>query len=153
MKSLLVAVFALMPFILFAQPVKVPVRPMQDYHFIGDNAALKPGVNCMVITNRKQFEKTFGKTDRPDTPSFANELMLVLLMPETRRESRLYFERISMKAGEFIEVYCKFDLNIHPLTYRYYPIITCAIPRFAAIHKINFYNERHMRLLESVLIK
>ncbi len=133
-----------------AQPLPVAVKPMQDYYFAGDASMLKSGINCMVISDWKQFNKIFGTTDRPDTPQFAKEWMVVLAMPATKKEASLQFKRISMKAGEFIEVYCNIDRKIQPLTYAYIPLAACVIPKYPGINKIHFYNEENMRLIRTV---
>jgi len=151
MKSILILLSVFIAVSLHAQPVPVEIRKLDNYYYLG--APLKPWVNCMVLSDRKQFEKTFGKTSRPDTPDFSKEWMLVLTMPETKHQCDLTFQRISMKAGQFIEVYCGLDLDKFPLTYKYIPLTACAIPKYKGIHKLNFYNERKMRLLASVEVK
>lgn len=133
-----------------AQPQPVEIKRMQDYYFIGNDDELKSGVNCIVLKTRKQFDRMFGTTSRPDTPRFSKELMLVLLMPAGKREAKLEFKRISMKAGGFIEVYCDIDRKVRPLTYVSNPINTCVIPKYPGITKINFYDEYNMRLLGAV---
>ncbi len=147
MKSLLLALLCLYAGMVYGQPTPVAIKPMKDYQFAGDAGMLKSGVNCIVLSDRKQFEKIFGTTDRADTPQFAKEWMLVLLLPATKKEAKLDFRRISVKAGDFIEVYCNIETRIQPLTYSYYPISTCVIPKYPGIHKINFYHENNMRLL------
>src|SRR3989442_701763 len=106
-----------------AQPTEVKVKLLEGYYIIGGNM-LKPGLNCMVITERKTFNKLFGETIRPDTPDFNKEWMLVLALPAGWKENKLAFEKISVKAGNFIEVYCSVKRNEYPLTYLSYPIIT-----------------------------
>jgi len=136
-----------------AQPYAVKVRQLLDHHFIGgQNIALKKGINYFIITNRKQYEKFFGTTNRADTPQFAKELMLVMLMPSSKSESRLIFKNADTKAGNFVEVYCDINTNVGTATYTAYPIAACAIPKYPGMAKMNFYDQR-MRLLASVPVK
>lgn len=151
MKSILILLSVFLTAHLYAQPVPVEIKKLDNYYYIG--APLKSGVNCMVLSDRKQFEKMFGKTSRPDTPDFSKEWMLILAMPETKHQCDLSFQRVSMKAGQFIEVYCGLDLNKFPLTYKYIPLTACVIPKYKGIHKINFYDAHKMRPLTSVEVK
>ena len=134
---------------LFAQPQVGSIRPMQDYHFYSETE-LKDGINCMVLTNRKQMERIFGKIDRPDTPDFAREYLLVMVMPATKKETGLKYKSMSVKAGEFIEVYCEVNLKGHRLTYEYNPIAVATIPRQDNIRTIHFFDEKRKRLIGSV---
>ncbi len=153
MKQLLVFTFCLLHFALSAQPVQVQIRPLRDYYFTGDGSQLKPGINCFAITDRQQFNKFFGKTNRPDTPAFASEIMLVMLMRESKQDSKLSFDKVDMKAGNFIEVYCSSKINKGKLTYTTYPIAVCAIPKYKGITKLNFYNYKTMKLIQTVGLK
>ncbi|WP_276131874.1 hypothetical protein [Polluticoccus soli] len=135
-----------------AQPKLVNVKPLYNYDFVGDASDLKPGINCFVITQRKHFDKFFGKTNRPDTPHFAKENVLVLLMPETRKDSKLSFKRVDTKAGDFIEAYCNLDLYKGTVNYKFYPMALAVIPKYPGIKKVNFYNDK-TRLIKSVEIK
>ena len=88
----------------FAQPTPVQMKKLQGYFFSGSESMLKNGVNCFVVQKEQDFEKLFGK-NRPDTPQFSKEWMLVLVMPATKKDIQLDFIKVSMKAGTFIEVY------------------------------------------------
>ncbi|MBW7912493.1 MAG: hypothetical protein H3C54_02030 [Taibaiella sp.] len=138
-----------------AQPTEVQAKKLQGYFFSGSDAMLKDGPNCFVITKKQEFEKLFGK-GRADTPNFSKEWMLVLLMPATKKDIQLEFNRISMKAGTFVEVYCDFNkLRGKMLTYETNPIAVCTIPRFEKVKTINFYEERKkgLELVTSVEVK
>ena len=135
-----------------AQPTPLRMRPLEGY-YITDDAAFEPGLNCIVVTNRRQFEKLFGYMNRPDTPNFSRELMLVLAFPPGRQASLVGFHRVLMKAGNFVEVYCAIERRRYPLTYKAYPIIACAIPRHAETRFVRFYNEKGMKLLKNVELK
>ena len=152
MKTLIVVIFMCFAGMVAAQPTEVRVKPLKDYYYTG-SLPLQEDVNCYVLSSRKDFKKFFGETTRPDTPDFSKELMLVLLMPSTKRDAKLDFDRISMKAGQFIEVYCKVRYGKHKLTYASYPLSTCVIPRYPGITKVHFYNNRHMRPLATVMIE
>ncbi|RYE25275.1 MAG: hypothetical protein EOP51_04685 [Sphingobacteriales bacterium] len=136
-----------------AQPTPVEIRQLPNHYYIGTRQQLKDEVNCFVIADRKEYEAFFGKTDRPDTPKFSKEIMLVLLMPLSKKDSRMEFKKVDMKAGDFVEAYCALDLNKGKMPYEAYPIVTCAIPRYAGVKKVNFYNDKNMKLLESVPFK
>jgi hypothetical protein len=139
----------------FAQPTTVQVRHLPDHYFTGgdQNIELKEGINCFVLTNRKQYEKFFGTTTRPDTPQFSKEVMLVLLMPSSKKDSKLAFQRVDMKAGNFIEVYCDVQTNMGKNTYTTYPVAACAIPRYANVTTMKFYDAKNMRRITTVPVK
>lgn len=151
MKACLTILFLAFCALLSAQPVPGTITPMQDYHFYSD-ADLKSGVNCMVLTNRKQMEKVFGKIDRPDTPDFSKEFLLVMVMPSTKKDAKLRFKGMSIKAGGFIEVYCEVHQKGHLLTYDHYPIAVATIPRKEHINTIHFFDEKRKHLISSVAI-
>jgi hypothetical protein len=153
MRLLLAFAFYILPFALQAQPQPVKIKPLRDYYFIGDGMQLKPGINCFAITDRKQFDKFFGKTKRADTPSFATEIMLVMMMKESNRESKLTFDRVDMKAGNFIEVYVSSQINEGKTPYKIYPLAACAVPKYKGITKLNFYNGKSMRFIQTVMLK
>ncbi len=140
-------------FNLRAQPVPVDIRQMPHHYYIGTRQQLKEGVNCFVLTDRKQYEEFFGKSDRPDTPKFNKEVMLVLLMPASKKDSKMEFKKVDMKAGDFIEAYVSLDLYKGKMPYEAYPVATCAIPRYDGVKKVNFYNEKGMKLIQSVTFK
>lgn len=145
----------LLGFAATAQPTEVQAKKLQGYFFSGNDDMLKDGPNCFVITKKQEFEKLFGK-GRADTPQFSKEWMLVLLMPATKKDIQLEFNRISMKAGTFVEVYCDFNkLRGKMLTYENNPIAVCTIPRFEKVKTINFYEERKkgLELVTSVEVK
>lgn len=154
-KILFAFIFTLCSVVVYAQPTQVQMKKLSGYFFSGSDAILKDGVNYFVIQKKQDFEKLFGK-DRADTPQFSKEWMLVLVMPATRKDILLEFNRISMKAGTFIEVYCDLNkLRGKMLTYDANPIAICTIPRFAGVKTINFYEERKrgLELVESVEVK
>lgn len=153
MKQLLAFAFCFLHFTLSAQPQPVKIKPLRDYYFIGQGMLLKSGINCFAITDRETFDKFFGKTNRPDTPAFVSEIMLVMLMRESKQDSKLSFDRVDMKAGNFIEVYCSSNLNKGRLTYTTYPIAACTIPKYKGITKLNFYNSKNMKLVQAVALK
>lgn len=139
----------------FAQPAPVQMTKKPNYFFSGSDAMLEKGVNCFVVKSEKEFEKFFGK-NRADTPQFSKEWMLILVMPATKKDIVLEFERVSMKAGTFIEVYCDLNkLKGKDLTYEMNPLAVCTIPRFDKVETVNFYEERKqgLELMTSIDIK
>lgn len=151
MKNLLLIAMLLCAYVqVQAQPTPVDIRQLPNHYYIGTRQQLKDGVNCFVITDQKEYEDFFGKTDRADTPKFAKEIMLVLLMPASKKDSKMEFKKVDMKAGDFVEAYVALDLYKGKLPYEAYAIATCAIPRYKGVKKVNYYNEKGMKLLASV---
>ncbi|RYD57106.1 MAG: hypothetical protein EOP56_09895 [Sphingobacteriales bacterium] len=136
-----------------AQPVPVKMRQLGSYFYIDKGGAqkLKNGVNYFVISDRKSFEKLFGRMSRADTPQFSKELVVMMVMPASKRESTLKFERVSMKAGDYLEVYCGQDLYHHKVNYEMNAVAVAAIPRAAGTKKVIFYDQ-YMRKLETLEI-
>lgn len=132
-----------------AQPVALKIRPMEGYFILGKNK-LNRGVNCMVISERKDFVKLFGLMNQPDTPDFEKEIVLVLALSPTRKQARIYFERTLYRANDAIEAYCGVEQNLYPLTYEAYPIVLGAIPRQQGVTHVRFYNRKGMKLMATV---
>lgn len=151
MRYLLLSAFYLFPFTLVAQPSAVNVKPLYNYDFVGDATDLKPGVNCFVITDRRYFDKFFGKSARPDTPHFTKENVLVLLMPQTNKDSKLGFKKVD-KAGDFMDAYCELELNKGKLPYKFFPVAVAVIPKYHGVRKVNFYNDTR-RIIRTVEVK
>lgn len=140
-------------FTMSAQPVPVKIRQLPTYYFIEKSGErLKNGVNYFVITDRKVFEKMFGKSSRADTPQFSKEMVLVMVMPASKKESTLRFERVMMQAGDFVEVYCKQDLNHHKVNYEMSATAVAALPKSVGVKKVIFYDQ-YMRRLETVEVE
>ncbi|MCB0698910.1 MAG: hypothetical protein KDC11_03645 [Chitinophagaceae bacterium] len=141
----------------FAQPVKVEMKPLQDLYYIGDEKKLEKGVNCFVLQKRKEYEEFFGKTDRVDTPNFSKEWMLILVLPSTRKDVKMKFNRVSMKAGSFIEIYCDLGkLRGGTLTYEHHPLVACTIPQSDNTRLLKFYEEKKnggLLMIDEVLLK
>lgn len=130
----------------FAQPTEVPMKKLSGYFFSGDESKLKDGVNYFVIDKKREFEMLFGK-GRADTPHFSKEWMLVLVMPATKKDIQLEFNRVSMRAGTFVEVYCDLNkLRGKLMTYQANPIAVCTIPKYESVKKVNFFEERRKGL-------
>lgn len=135
-----------------AQPSTVKIRPLEGY-FILDEHLLEKGINCLVISDRREFIKYFGLVNRPDTPQFTKEVMIVLALSPTKKQSKISLERATMKAGDYLEVYCGIQLNLFPLTYTAYPIVAGTVPRLPGITTINFYNQKGMKQMASLPVK
>lgn len=105
----------------------------------------------MVVTNKKDMEKMFGKIDRPDTPDFSKEFLLVMVMADTKRDTKLSYRGNFSKAGNFIEIYCKPDYTKKKVTYIHNPIAVAVVLKYKGVTKVNFYEDKkEMRLLNSV---
>jgi hypothetical protein len=153
MKQMCLAfIFCFLHFSLAAQPQSVAARALTNVDFIGDGSGLQPGINCFVITEWKEYKKFFGQPTGPDTPHLSKEMMLVLLMPSTNRDAKLEFNRVDTKAGNFVEVSYKADLNKGKLTYKFYPIAISLIPRLHGVQRVKFYDDK-MKLVKTVEVK
>lgn len=142
MKHLLFIPAMLLAIAAYAQPQEVTLTPLQDYYYIGSERLLDDRVNCFVLEDREQFEDFFGTTRRADTPDFSKEWMLVLVAPETKKDIMMKFTRVSMKAGNFLEVYCDLGrLKGKLLTYEHHPLAACIIPKYENIRLLKFYEE------------
>lgn len=138
-----------------AQPSPIPMNKKQGYFFSGSESLLDKGVNCVVIRELKEFEQYFGR-GRADTPHFSKEWMLLLVMPATKKDIQLEFNRVSMKAGDFIEVYCNLNgLKGKMLTYEMNPLAVCTIPRHDKVQYVHFYEElkKSYELIETIEVK
>lgn len=149
MKQVILIILLLLPMLSKAQPEKVPVRFLQDYYYYGINP-LKEGVNAFVVTKRREFEKLFGKTNRPDTPDFNNEWMIVLAMPKTKWNAKIEIDKVSMKAGSFIEIYTHIDDGRRKFSYDTYPIKVAIIPKFKNVKKLHFYDGKKLHPLTTL---
>lgn len=152
MKQVIFVMFLLLPLLVSAQPQQVPVRFLHDYYYYG-TTPLNVGVNAFVATSRKDFKKLFGETNRPDTPDFSKEWMIVLVMPKTKWDAKINISNVSMKAGSFIEVYTKVFEGKHKLTYDVYPIKVALIPKYNGISVINFYDGKRLKPLANVVVE
>ena len=107
----------------------------------------------MVVTKASQFNKLFGlrKEDMGKTgyPNFAKDIVLVLAMPETKRETKLSFAD-GMRAGNFAEVNYK-ERKSYPITYSTIPVCLAVMPKYEGLQEVRFYENR--RLMETVKVK
>ena len=139
----------------YAQPQQIQMRKLQGYYYNGSESRLKKGVNCFVVTDKKEYVRHFG-TGRSDMPNFEKNWILILVMPSTKKDIFLDFNSVSMKAGSFIEVYCDFNkLKGKQLTYETNPLAVCMIPTFNNVNKVNFYEEikKGLELAASIEVK
>lgn len=125
-----------------AQPIKFQPRIMEGY-YLDQKIPLKKGINFFVIADRRAFYKFFGKLNRPDTPSFDYENVVVMAMRPQNRQWFLSFSPNAIKAGNYIELYCNERHDKHKIPYTCYPIAVAAIPRYFSVTTINFYNNKN----------
>ena len=137
---------------LSAQPQYFRLKPMEGY-FLDTKVPLKEGPNFFVISDRRKFIKYFGQINKPDTPNFNFDHVIVMALPPSKKQSLIGFMPQAAKAGNFIEVYCVMDLNKYPVTYTSYSIVAARIPRYFSVTRVNFYNDESKKLLETVYIK
>jgi hypothetical protein len=135
-----------------AQPKYFRLKPMEGY-FLENKIPLKQGPNFFVITNRQTFIKYFGVMNKPDTPRFDYDNVIVMALPPSKKFSQIGFMPQAARAGNFIEVYCVMDLNKYPLTYMSYPVVAARIPKYFSVTRVNFYSDEKKKLMETVYIK
>jgi hypothetical protein len=139
----------------FAQPQRVLiVRPLINY-FMENSVHLKNGVSCFVITKKEDFRKMFGVAKTMDNkivePDFDKENVIVIAMPATNHDMIMTYTD-AMKAGDFIEVYCKIERKKAPLTYEMEHVCAGIIPKYKEVKNIRFYDEKR-RLIGEVKLK
>lgn len=132
-----------------AQPLTFQPRMLEGF-YLDQKIPLKKGLNFFVITDRREFYKYFGKINKPDTPRFEFEDVIVMAMRPQNRQSFLSFAPDAMKAGNYIEVYCNAKHDKHKIPYTCYPIAVAAIPRYFSVTAINFYNNEKKKLYVSL---
>lgn len=135
-----------------AQPRQITVKPLVGF-YLNDRVHLEKGLNFMVINDRKDFIRHFGVVNKPDTPNFRFNDVVVMAMPPTREQYFLSFDEKGYRAGNYIEVYCEVKHDKHEITYTDYPIVTAAIPRFFSVRTVNFYDKESKKLLASVRVR
>lgn len=140
-----------------AQPNTIEVKDMQHYYYFPErgeeNQNLKKGANCFVLTTRKEMDKMFGKTDRPDTPDFKKEWMLVILMPKAKWHNIVDMELSATLIGTSLMVFCKVKESNKKLTYDHNPIKVCTVPHFKQVKTIIFHSDKHQRIYASIPVK
>ncbi len=135
-----------------AQPIYIPIRPLEGY-FIDPKIPLKEGLNFFVFKNSRQFEKFFGKIDKPEAPDFEMERVIAIIHSPTKKQTALGLYPKVAKAGDYMEAYFQFSQEKHSLTYTTSPIVVAAVPIHYATRKFKFYDEPTKKLLASVDIK
>jgi len=136
-----------------AQPFFVELRPLEGY-FVDPKYPLKKGPNCFVITNTRQFEKMFGRIDKPDAPDFELERVVVMAYPPTVHPTSLAMHPKVAKAGNYMEIYVDASEDKkNKLPYTAYPVVVAAVPIYFAVSKFNFYNEKTKKLIASVPVR
>lgn len=131
------------------QPLSFDLRQMEGF-YLQSNISLEKGLNFFVIRTRRDFIRHFGLINKPDTPNFSREQVVVMALPPSAKESKLAFMPVGKKAGHYVEIYCVPQINIHRLTYTTYPIVVAAMPRYLHVTEINFYHNTNKKLLRKV---
>lgn len=135
-----------------AQPQWFKIKPLEGF-FLDSKVPLKKGLNFFVIRDRKKFISWFGQINKPDTPNFDYDNVVVMALPASKKYSQIGFYPNAAKAGNYIEVYCSIDKNQFELTYTAYPIVVATIPKYFSVTKVNFYDAEDKKLLASVPIR
>ena len=134
-----------------AQPTDVTLKTLTTYT-LSNHVTLENGVNFMVISKEKMFNKTFGvvkPADGVNYPDFEKEIALVLAMEPTTKETKLEFKHI-IKAGDFIEVYYD-EHKSYPLTYTIQPLAIAVVPKYKGVNTVKFYEGK--RLVKTLKIQ
>ncbi len=135
----------------YAQPVDVIVKRLTGY-FLANRTELDNGMNFFLISKAKQFDKMFGvaktMSNKIDYPDFKKEIVLVLALPETKKETTIEYVS-AVKAGNFIEVYYKVKRSF-PITYTIHPLALAIVPRYPGVNTIKFYEGKKLVRVEKV---
>lgn len=139
----------------YAQPQRVLiVRPLVNY-FLENTVQLDNGVNCFVITTQPEFRKMFGMAKTVDNvivePDFTKENVIVIAMPATNHDMVITYTD-AIRAGDFIEVYCKIQKKKYPLSYEVQHVCAGIIPKYAEVKWVKFYDEKR-KLIGKVRLK
>ena len=82
-----------------AQPRQITVKPLVGF-YLNDRVHLEKGLNFMVINDRKDFIRHFGVVNKPDTPNFRFNDVVVMAMPPTHEQYFLSFDEKGYRAGD-----------------------------------------------------
>lgn len=137
--------------VVFAQPQQLKLRLLEGYH-ANEKLKLEKGINFLVFSKEREFERYFGKSFKEDKPNFDFEHVIVMLTPPTRDQYFLSFNEDAAKAGNFIEIYCSIRKEKHSLSYMDHPIAIAALPKYFIIERIDFYTEKKKKLLKRVKV-
>ncbi len=137
-----------------AQPTQVIIiRPLQNF-FLDDRVKVDDPHYCRVISKRSDFIKTFGiaktGTNKVELPDFTKDNVIMLALPASEKDVYLTYTN-AIKAGDFIEVYCKINKSRAPLTYTQQHVVLGIIPKYTGLHTIRFYDQRR-HLLKAVKV-
>lgn len=150
-RSLLALSLVLSYCIGWTQPQTLELRTLTGYH-ANDKLKLSKGINYLVFSNEREFERYFGKSYAEDKPNFDFEHVLVMITRPTDEQYFLSFAATASKAGNYIEVYCNVRKEKHLLTYIDHPIALVAIPKYFAVTSINLYSNKKKKLLKKVKV-
>lgn len=153
--STLILVTILSVNVAYTQPQRVLiVRPLVNY-FLENTVQLDNGVNCFAITTQPEFRKMFGVAKTVDNvivePDFTKENVIVIAMPATNHDMVITYTD-AVRAGDFIEVYCKIQKKKYPLSYEVQHVCAGIIPKYAEVKWIKFYDEKR-KLIGTVRLK
>jgi hypothetical protein len=109
MKYCLIPVFALFTLAAsYGQSKPVDFFTLKNY-FFKDPTLLPPGFNCMLISNKAQFDKTFGIEPglKNDTlaPHFWREYVVAIAVAPSYYEVEVSIDKID-EQGHILNVYC-----------------------------------------------
>ena len=106
----------------------------------------------MIVTKASQFNKLFGIGKEPinkaNYPDFSKEIVLVVAMPETKRETKITITD-GMRAGNFAEINFR-EKKSYPLTYSTIPVSIVTIPRYKGMQEVRFYENREFKEMVKV---
>jgi hypothetical protein len=128
-----------------AQPQRVIiVKPLLNY-FINNTVHLTSGMNVFIITKQSEFRKMFGMAKTMDNkivePDFTKEDVIVIAEPATNHDMVITYTD-AIRAGDFVEVYCKIEKKKYPLSYEVQHMCLGIIPKYNEIKWVKFYDQR-----------
>ncbi len=138
-RSFIAMLCVLCSYQLYAQR-NIDFTPLNNY-FVKNTYKLAPGINCMFISNKAQFEKTFGiaVTMQNDTlaPHFWREYVLAVAISPTYYNMTVSIDRAELN-GHILNVYCSTTKG-GKNTYVSVPLSLVVIERNKNIKTIRFY--------------
>jgi hypothetical protein len=151
-KSLLTGlIFLLLNATVKAQPEPVEFTYLTNYT-LKNEVKLGSGINCFVVNNLPQFNKTFVAPKTAGSaaagPNFGSQRVIAAAMAPTMRDTKLIIQKVEM-AGNTLNVHCVVQYG-NNLTYKVKPLQVVSVQRASFIKRIAFYRDGRMIKLFAV---
>src|SRR5690606_17962410 len=95
----------------------------------------------------------FSPIIKSKIPDFSKHWFIAIALPPQQRDYQMTVNKVSYKAGNFIEIYIGIDRKGGKLSYTNYPISTVLIPKYDNIEVVNFYESASLKKVGSVDVK